>query len=219
MKKLIRLVLISTIGMVGIFFISRNALLAHLHSLGCVDESAMASTMLGAEGYEPALLTEWLASDVLKVNLLPAWMGTEGAATETMQAYTELHDARQDSEALTDEQKKTNKHREAKEVLIERLVAQEIHLLEAANGWLEQDRTFGQAKTSIINRVYTGRTETERYCRRVLRELELCSRDHPKTYSAAAQSGRKRNSGRSRCKGAFCRPIDGRVTIRFRECL
>ena len=185
MKKLIRLVLISTIGMVGIFFMSRNALLAHLHSFGCDDESGMAGTISGAEGYEPALLTEWLASDVLKVNLLPAWVGTEGATGNTMQAYAELHEARQDSEALTDEQTKVNKHREAKELLIERLVAREIHLLDAASGWLEQDRAYGQAKTSVISRVYPGRSEIESYCRRVLRELELCVRDRPKSYPDA----------------------------------
>ena len=211
MKKLIRLVLISMIGMAGVFFISRNALLAHLRTFGCCDESAGAATMWGAESYEPALLTEWLASDVLRVNVLPAALiGTEGPTGEALQAYAELHDARQDSEALTDEHKKAKRHREAKELLIERLVAREIHLLDAANGWLEQDRTYGHGKTSIINRVYPGRTEIERYCRRVLRELELCARDHPKPYSDALVR-RKRNSGRSRSKGGSCRPIDGRV--------
>jgi hypothetical protein len=191
MKKLMRLVLISTVGMVGIFFMSRNALLAHLRGLGCVNGSAMGATMPGAESYEPALLAEWLASDVLKVNLLPAaLMGTEGPTTETMRAYAQLHDARQDSEALADEQKKLYMHRKTKELLIERLVAREIHLLDAANGWLEQDRAYGQAKTSIINRVYPGRTEIERYCRRVLRELELCARDHPKSHSDALARAR-----------------------------
>jgi hypothetical protein len=189
-KRLIRLVLISTIGMVGIFFMSRNALLAHLRSFACCNESSLEATELSAEGYEPVLLTEWLAGDVFRVNLLPALTGAQGATGETVQAYTELHEARQDSEALTEEQNRANRHQKAKELFLERMVAGEIHLLDAANGWLEQDRTYGKAKTSIINRVYPGRTEIERYCHRVIRELELCALDHPKSYTAVLAKAR-----------------------------
>jgi hypothetical protein len=185
MKRLIRLVLISALGMVGIIFVSRNSLLARMRSLECTEASAQRSRVSSAENYAPVLLTEWLASDVLKINALPAWIGTEGVAAETMQAYAELHDARQDSEALIDEQKKAIKHRQNKELLIQRLVAREIHLLDAANGWFELDRSYGKAKASVMSRVYSGHTEIERYCQRVLRELELCSREHPKPYSAA----------------------------------
>lgn len=172
MKRLIRLVLIVTIGMVGILFVGRNSLLACLHNLGLADESALKSLTSNEEGYDPVLLTEWLASDILRVNLLPAWMQKEGVTAETVRAYAELHDVRQDSEALIDEHKRAIKHQEAKDQVIDRLVAREIHLLDAAKLWIVQDRAFGHGKTQIIRQVYPGNTETESYCQRIVRELE-----------------------------------------------
>jgi hypothetical protein len=189
MKRLIRLVLIGTIGMVGILFIGRNSLLACLHKLGFADESALES-MRSSDDYDPVFLTEWLASDILRVNLLPAWMQKEGVTAETVRAYAELHELRQDSEVLVDEQNRANKHQEAKDQIINRLVAREIHLLDAAKLWVAEDRAFGHRKTEIIRQVYPGNTETESYCQRIVRELEQSARLEPRRFQDALTRAR-----------------------------
>jgi len=189
MKRLIRLVLVVTIGMVGILFLGRNSLLACLHNLGLADESALES-MRSSEDYDPVLLTEWLASDILQVNLLPAWMQKEGATAETVRAYAELHELRQDSEALLDEQNRANKHQEAKDQIIDRLVAREINLLDAAKLWIVQDRAFGHRKTEIIRQVYPGHTETESYCHRIVKELEQSAQHEPHRFQDALARAR-----------------------------
>ena len=188
MKKLIRLVLIGAIGTIGIFFIGRNSLSARWQFLGLGDESALGSS---EDEYQPVFLTEWLAGDVLRTSLAPVLVQTEGTAAETMRAYADLHDARRDSEALVEEHKRADKHQKTKNLAIDRLVAREIRLLDVATTWLEADRAYGHGKTDIINRVYPGNTELDKYCHRVIRELELFADRQPQRYWDAFAGARE----------------------------
>ena len=178
MKRLIRLAIIAVLGVSGTTFYARASLSACLHSMGLGSNGTTDEITGGANStYDSVLFTEWLAGDVFSLSKLPMWSSSEGNTVETMRAYAELHEARQDSDSLIDESKRSAKHLQAKEHVFEQLVAREIHLLEAATSWLELDQKFGHNKQELIARIYPGKTLTERYCRRLIWELELTAKN------------------------------------------
>lgn len=182
MKRLTRLILISVIGVAGAFIV-RDYLGDGMRGFG--GESAMESILSAEESEKPVLFTEWLAGDVLHVNLLPMLAPGEGATGATVRAYADLHAARQDADALVGESKRSLKHLTTKAGTIERLVKREIHLVDAASAWLAEDRKFGHFKTDLINQIYPGSTEIERYCQRVIKELEIVGGIKAGPYPAA----------------------------------
>jgi len=171
MKRHKRLALVGVIGVTGVLFIGSDSLGEWMGRFG--GESVMESILSTEESEEPALFTEWLAGGGVHVNLLPMLAPSEGATGETLRAYADLHAARQDADALKEEGKRLVNHFSTKAGTIERLVKREIQLVDAASAWLAEDRKFGDFKTDFINRIYPGSTEIERYCQRVIRELEL----------------------------------------------
>jgi hypothetical protein len=191
MKRLIRLAVIGTIGAAVLIFAARNSLSAALHALNLTDTSKVHGSGTNSEtSYESILFTDWLAGDVLCVSTLPVWGNSEGQTADTMRAYAALHDARKDSESLTDAHKRALQHQEAKDEALRRFVDHEIHLTEAANIWHELDRDFGQQKTEIIARLYPGKTDTERYCHRLVRELELSTSHRAERFGPALERAR-----------------------------
>jgi hypothetical protein len=129
-----------------------------------------------------------LAGGVLPANLLSMVAPKEGVTGETVRAYSELHAARQDADALTEESKRSLKHLTTKAKTIHRLVNRDIRLVDAASAWLTEDRKYGHFKTDLINHTYPGSTEIERYCQRVIRELEMNAQAHSQIYRAAHAS-------------------------------
>jgi len=136
-------------------------------------ESISESLSSSEECDEPALFTEWVAGNALHANLVPMLAPKEGVTGQTVQAYADLHAARQDADALTEESKRMLKHLGVKGNSITRLVNREISLVDAASAWLTEDRKYGHVKTDLINHLYSGSTEIERYCQRVIKELEM----------------------------------------------
>ena len=180
MKRVMRLAILGTLGMAAALFVGRTTLAARLisFSLGNLTESQSASFDEGG-GSVSVSFTDWLAGDLLSASYVPSWLQTDGATAQTMQAYAELHEARQDHEALVEERKKVIEHLEAKDQAIENLVDGKSHLIDTASVWLELDRSFGHDKVELINQHYPGNTETERYCHRIIRELELSAKHNP----------------------------------------
>lgn len=185
MKRLIRLTLITLAGVTGVILLGRDCLSERLTWSGPSRGSETESLLSTEESVEPVLFTEWLAGDVLPANLLPMLAPKEGVTGETVRAYAELHAARQDADALTDETKRTLKHMSVKARSIDRLVKREIRLVDAASAWLTEDRKYGHFKTDFINHTYPGSTEIERYCQRVIRELEMSVHAQSQSYRAA----------------------------------
>ncbi len=192
MKRFIRLAIIGILGLAGVGFYARASLSACLQTMGL--RKASATDQLAAEAnanYDSVLFTEWLAGDVLSLTRLPLWSSSDGSTTETMHALADLHEARQDSDALIEEHNREVKHFEAKERVFQQLVERKLNLVEAATGWLELDRSFGRNKVSIVSSIYTGKTLTERYCQRLLRELELTAKQDPHRCGPALERARR----------------------------
>jgi hypothetical protein len=192
MKKLSRLAIIGTLGMSAAVYAARSSLVSSLDT-GSLQDSVVAENVLtnGFGSYDSVLFTDWLAGDVLCVNHLPVLSQGEGTTAETMRSYADLHEARQDSEVLQDELKRTVRHLEAKAATINRLVDREIHLVDAATSWRELDRSYGHNKIDLINRHYPGDTETERYCNRILWELELEAKRKPHRFGDTLARARR----------------------------
>jgi hypothetical protein len=185
MKRHLRLALITLIGLSGIFVVGRDCLGHRLSWPGSDGESIAESILSTEESVEPVLFTEWLAGDALPANLLPMLAPKEGVTGETMRAYAELHAARQDADVLTEESKRSLNHLLTKAQTITRLVNREIGLVDAASAWLAEDRKYGHFKTNLINHLYPGSTEIDRYCQRVIKELEMSAESHTKRYRDA----------------------------------
>jgi hypothetical protein len=192
MNKFLRLAVIGIAGLAGVSFYARASLCGYLCSMGLRHVSASEEAVAEANaGYESVLLTEWLAGDVFSSSWLPVWSRSEGKTAETMHAYAELHEARQDSDALLDEHKRSLKHLEAKEHVFQELISRKIRLVEAATSWLDLDRSYGGDKVEHIARIYPGKTMTERYCRRLIWELEITAHQDPGRCGSALDQARK----------------------------
>ncbi len=178
MKRLIPLFVMGAVGTIGALLSGQDAP-AEQTSGRTGDPSAQETMIVPEESYEPVQLTEWLATDVTRVSLSPVWKQKEGRTAEMMRAYAELHEARRQSTELTDANKRANQHLEAKELTIRHLVGGEIHLVDAAREWIKEDHSYGLLNLEMIKRLYPGDTEIERYCHRIIRELEILDRENP----------------------------------------
>ncbi len=170
----------SAMGITATFIVGRTTLAARLHSfcLGSLPEIQSESAD-ETGGSVSVSFTEWLMGDLLTSTHIPGWLQPDGATTETVQAYAELHEARQDHEALLEARKKMMDHLLAKEQSIKDLVGEKSHLIDVASTWVELDRSFGHDKVELINQHYPGNTEIERYCQRIIRELEMGTKRDP----------------------------------------
>jgi hypothetical protein len=191
MKRLIRLLVIGILAVTGAAVYARNSVAESLLALGFGKSlDADQGVPRSDPGYSSILFTDWLAGDVLSLSSLPIWKRSESGTAETMRAYAELHEARQDSEALTEEHRRSVKHFEAKDQVFQQLLDQKIHLVVAARCWFELDNSYDRTKPEIISTIYPGKTPTERYCRRLIRELELTSGREPRRTRAALHRAR-----------------------------
>ncbi len=191
MKRLIPLFVMGTAGMVGAFFPGQDTLVEQAPGQGLSDATSHEAMIPTEESDEPVQISEWLASDVTRVSLSPTWKKKEGKTAEIMRAYADLHEARQQSAALNEASKKANKHLETKELTIRHLVAGDIHLLDAAREWQEEDRSYGLCNLEMLRRHYPGNTDIERYCHRIIWELEVLEPDNPQLFRAARTKARE----------------------------
>jgi hypothetical protein len=155
------------------------------------------------ESSEPVELSEWLASDVTRVSLSPTWKKKEGKTAEIMRAYADLHEARQQSAALNEASKKATKHLETKDLTIRHLAAREIHLIDAAREWQEEDRSYDLCNLEMLRRHYPGNTDIERYCHRIVWELEVLESENPQLYGAALTKAREELRDLKTCGASF----------------
>jgi hypothetical protein len=178
MKTRLRLTIFGLVGLMTLFLFARFGLTARLMGAGSSLEQAAQERI----GEEPVFFSEWLFGDLCNISAMPLVLESIGGNSETFSAYVDLHSAHEKTKELWEEEKMIKEHLAAKSETLERFCAGKISLIAAAEEFIAADQRYGHGRVEHILAAYAGRTQLEKYCNRVVLEVENSSPLEPKAH-------------------------------------
>jgi hypothetical protein len=185
MKILLRVVVCGSLTMCALFVLLHGPAVQTLLGSPSLGEGASSRRSEPPTDLEAVLFSAWFLDRAVDLDVAPLWASALGVDADNLVAYRDLKRQRERGEELQKDEAPLRESLESKKQILGRLVDGQVELLEAAKQFRSCDQHIDQRRAALIGIQFPGRTELERYCGRVLNEVEFMVECAPKDRALA----------------------------------